>query len=154
MREIKFRAWDGERMEYDIAVGRHTKDTCQWNTVVVLDDGAVWVPEEQSEFQVMQFTGLHDRNGREIYEGDIVLMLYTDWPSKPAADPRRLEDYLRSISKTGTVLHDPDTGGYEVEYRDGRFGPWRWHLRPGKHGRVEVIGNIHENPELLSDTTT
>ncbi len=59
MRELKFRAWDGQRMRYDVSV----KDgIAQWR------EGS----DAVLSHKVMQYTGLHDKNGREIYEGDIV----------------------------------------------------------------------------------
>jgi hypothetical protein len=51
MREIKFRAWDGKRMDYG---------------------GCDCVLRSAPEAKVMQYTSLKDRNGKEIYEGDII----------------------------------------------------------------------------------
>ena len=52
---------------------------------------------EVIEDTVRQSTGLLDRNLFTIFEGDILRLLYTDWPSKDDNDPRTLEEYLRDI---------------------------------------------------------
>lgn len=66
MREIKFRAWNGERM----------KEVLTWG----FNEGFISTPKEtspQEDFKVMQYTGLKDKNGKEVYEGDIVE--YSNW---------------------------------------------------------------------------
>jgi len=79
------------------------------------------------DFVLMQFTGLKDNNGREIYEGDILDIGLRDQDGNPVVAPVSYEAYL-----AGYVL---DNGGYGIWQRLG--------------GDCEVIGNIFENPELL-----
>lgn len=67
MKEIKFRAWNGGMMRY-----------LHLDEFTITQDG-VYAPNEmgekwiQRDWPLMQFTGLHDKNGKDIYEGDIVL---------------------------------------------------------------------------------
>ena len=126
MREIKFRAWD--------LVDRHW---CGYalRGFVLIDDGAKeqeviqWSPKRDGKI-LMQYTGLKDKNGREIYEEDIVR-----WNGEA-----RVVRYCNSYScgKYELDLHQKGMGG--VLSGD----PENWY-------DLEVIGNIYENPELLSD---
>lgn len=88
-------------------------------------------PEEyygDEELVIEQFTGLSDRNGKEIYEGDIV------------------EFGLSGRAERGYVAYADEYASFEVySKRDFIFGCLFGHA--GK-----VIGNIHENPELLGET--
>ena len=97
-----------------------------------------------------QFTGLTDKNGVEIYESDTVKVLFTDWPSQPPGDDRSLDEYLDSLTKTFTV--EFYNSSFQMScpsyYSDGEID--YTDLWCGKHGYIEVIGNIHENPELLN----
>ncbi|MBY0036692.1 hypothetical protein H7U08_08880 [Bacillus cereus] len=88
---------------------------------------------EQRPFNVMQYTGLKDKNGKEIYEGDI----------------------LKIVSKF--ELRE-DVQKQAVTYTEGFFSTDEWALfellRNRKDGKqtFEVIGNIYENPELLEES--
>lgn len=144
-REIKFRAWDGlaETMIYwDELIYPKNKHRSLLNLLVNL-------PQDHKSI-LMQYTGLKDKNGKEIYEGDIVRMLYTDWPSQcPNAEGRfefSVEDYMKSISKNGVVVYRLDR--YCLEFED-KHGNYYDHILEGAHGEKEIIGNIYQNPELL-----
>ena len=83
---------------------------------------------------LMQFTGLHDKNGKEIYEGDIV-RLYGWWnASGPAGFDSDIQPVIWDEEVCGFspyAIYDCDCGVYHAPEE------------------TEVIGNIHENPELL-----
>ena len=59
MRDIKFRAWDGEDMIY-------------FDLALVNDESPLWFSNTVEEGDVMQYTGLKDKNEKEVWEGDIV----------------------------------------------------------------------------------
>ncbi len=152
MRELKFRAW--------ISKGKH--DNVSYNTSfmdnnVFLSDKGFYCDIEGGwdihsvlpSIPVMQFTGLKDKNDKEIYESDIVRILYTDWSSKSDSDPRTLEQYLIDISHVGQVVFNDNSWEvkkHSIKYNDFIFSS----INHGKYGFIEVIGNIYENPELLS----
>ncbi len=113
MRPIKFRAWDGYKMVYDM------------NPDFM---GHLLCGDNEFEYPLMQYTGLKDKNGKEIYEGDIV--------------------------KTGEVVEFMDGNGYGRD--EGTEEHLGYFLVKGARGRslsrydkVEVIGSIYENKELL-----
>ena len=83
---------------------------------------------EFDEITLMQSTGLFDRNGKEIFEGDIVKMS-KDVYSEPT--------YYEVIRHRG--------GAYRLESKQHGCELWL------RHTDCEVVGNIYENPELLED---
>ena len=100
---------------------------------------------------VGEYTGVTERSGVDcikvtglkIFENDIVRVLYTDWGSKDENDTRTLEEYLRDVSGIGVVKR--------TEYGEWRIlvNDYLYPMDCGKYGYIEVIGNIHDNPELL-----
>lgn len=124
MREIKFRAWDGLRMTVSgIAFNNSTGELI---ATVYNRNGCV------EKMPLMQYTGLKDRNGKEIFEGDILNVF--DWGN-------RRPHYLLGVTE---VMFCPDQRGWRYEnYSLGIEDSY------DQFRNVEVIGNIHENPELL-----
>lgn len=93
-----------------------------------------------------EFTGQSDKNDEPIFEGSIVRILYTDWPSKPDDDPRTLDEYLHDIAEVGVVVWGEKDCGFFVQ-----IGNTLCSLVPGLYGYIEVIGNRFDNPELLEN---
>jgi len=113
MREIKFRAWDiyKEKMFGEFVL----KDICKQDGFFV------------DILKFMQHTGLKDKNGKEIYEGDIIAI-------DGGAEPYKTKVFF----KNGCFCVDMEGNDAELKYYiDMNFC------------EAEIIGNIYENPDLL-----
>lgn len=147
-RPIKFRAWSlKEKAMREVAWIRYDNGQDVSSVGVYWDDGqhngATRLDAE--DVVVLQYTGLKDKNGVEIYEGNIVKILYTDWPSQLDSRPELShEEYLDSLALTRVVIWSVQ--GFYVSHRVGGYAE---SMDTGPHGYIEVIGNIYENPELL-----
>lgn len=140
MREIKFRQWDSvhKRMEY----GAGAKKPSGW----VGFSNVSW-----DRYPIMQYTGLKDKNGVEIYEEDIVKM-NTSWSSySPWGDSDEVDmDFIGLVIITatkGACIKKP----YWVDNLEDNSSGRYQHYKPISAYRSEIIGNKYENPELLND---
>lgn len=119
-----------EAMGYDEVLGQ--KD------VPVINDYAV-IPET-----VGQYTGLTDKNGTKIFEGDIVkIAYYFGWDDEQEKNVPE-EEY---ISKVYSIDGCPFC--VDLLHCDGDMSPIAWLDWSYDDAEIEVIGNIHDNPELL-----
>jgi len=144
-REIKFRAWDNswtiKEMIYfgifDTDDGLHCKDGVT----------------DIREAEIMQYTGLKDKNGKEIYEGDMLMIHQIDSNRKEVARAKNLVRWNLGEAKfdfewcaNGLI----GVGGSSFSLFLHNFRkPANKESALDWYFEIEVIGNIYENPELL-----
>lgn len=119
MREIKFRAWDGEEMTYD-------RKVLVWTNSPPYTELNPLFDFEMKKILFLQYTGLKDKNGKEIYEGDIL---------EGTANNFRISNWK--------VYWNKDMGKWGIESRI-KIG-----LTFKISQKLKLVGNIYENPELL-----
>lgn len=124
MREIKFRAWDEELERMFYSTTEQFDDSLSFRFKHFETDDPVY----------MQYTGLRDKNGKEIYEGDIV-------------EQELLGNVPLDFGSFIGVVKFID-GTYMIENAEGTFGVELF----SETNPNEVIGNIYENPELLEES--
>lgn len=148
MREIKFRAWDkkSKKMRQVVEI--------VWNTGLYLEPNdntvkLIWVKgydvieqkdimmKREKDFELMQYTGLHDKNGKEIYEGDVIKDSsgYIGKVIFNTTDVASCGCCYDKFMGTGFLAKDakPNMGYLDMDERS------------------EVIGNIYDNPELIGE---
>lgn len=147
-RELKFRAWDELKkiMHHDFQYinSGESKDGSDWivfkSDLQPLNENPhpFENPHFEQQLKIMQYTGLKDKNGKEIYEGDILniqVPLGGFWGNTPN----------RKIAK---VIYEPECGGYIAQ----------WEYSKNQHHALldcdlvfdaEVMGNLYEKPELI-----
>ncbi len=131
-REIKFRAWDtiDQRMTdipFAIVNNRGDRDPEYWKQLpwMIVKPARHWVGVATSRYIPMQYTGLKDAKGVEIYEGDMVKYDYNSTP---------IEHCISLVT-------------FDEEWGCWKFGIYM--LEPTIKKTLEVIGNIYENGNLL-----
>lgn len=134
MKEIKFRAWDKELNRMCDVIQLGVRDIIV--NFIEEDEISGFLPIDR--FEIMQYTGLKDKNGTEIYEGDII---------------RTHENRIQKVIW--------NNNGFKLEYKFKRsyLGESYWEIRKdielsethNKRWGIKVIGNIYESPELLKE---
>ncbi len=117
MRTLKFKCWDKQEKRWDDFL--HLPTNCE---------------SEGERFVWVQFTGLLDKSGKEIYEGDIAKIT-----QKPFTN-----DFEQT--EIGVMRYVENEARFAFSLNDSLFLSGQ---QQGQIVRVEIIGNIYENPELL-----
>ena len=121
MREIKFRAYcHGKIWQVSSINWLYFK-----TDLLLFDLEGYQLREWLKNVDLMQFTGLKDRNGAEIYEGDIIKHPSQQFLTNPPKIIRGIVEYKNNSFITNCI-------GWQTDFN-----------------KLEVIGNIYENPELL-----
>lgn len=128
MRKIKFRVWD------DFA-----NKMLDWEDLISDSINFIAALNCEFSFPTMQYTGLTDKNGVEIYEGDVVT--YLDGHDCSTENGQDFEEYQNK----GVIEWDDEEARYTVSNRESIDLETFWL----DIADSEVIGNIYENPELL-----
>ena len=134
-RETKFRFWNKREKKM-------TRGLYLWE----MKD----IDFEFGDFTPLEFTGLKDKKGVEVFEGDIVKVLDRDWPSQLDSYPEMSnQQYLDFLSSYCEVIYSGDR--FSLKQIKGK-GYFTEDLSKN-YGRdvFEVIGNIYENPNLFNE---
>ena len=127
MRNIKFRAWDNleNRMYENVQFGiyQDPDEIISFGDILSL-----------ARFEIMQYTGLKDKNGKEIYEGDILIS--------------KNNEYWHDSKYPMEVMFEVADGGYMWRDIFGRNDA----ICEAITNTCEIIGNIHENKELMEES--
>jgi uncharacterized phage protein (TIGR01671 family) len=150
MREIKFRVWsknDKKFLEdYHYPIGHsaiwlemlsgrvlHIEPNCTYDTECELETKDL--NELLKGIEVMQYTGLKDKNGKEIYEGDVISFI--DMSTET------------SIINKAVIVFDESQSALRPQEIKKNYRGGHYYVHWNMIKDIQVIGNIYENPELI-----
>ena len=131
----KFRAWDKARneMNYKVMVGNCDTDDENWTCPIIwIEEQKDWLHFDDYD-SIMQSTGLKDKSGKEIFEGDILAC--------------KTDDEVINLN----VFWDEEHALFMFESKKYNEQEPLAELVENNTYPFEIIGNIYENPELLED---
>ena len=144
MREILFR---GKRVDnnewvegFYVNVPEHYKQEMSGKSYIVSINNGLFM--EVVHESVGEYTGLTDKNGKRIFEGDIIRAITVDTGTEEIA----VVCFGNFIDEN----NDDEYIGFYIEFDDIKVTVAQLALEECKN-RIEIIGNIHDNPELLGD---
>lgn len=125
---LRFRAWLKKEQKMDNEI-----DHISWleDELYCIGDGITYMVSAE-DLVLMQSTGLKDKNGKEIFEGDIVRQVRT----QPTTENETITGVVTMIEGAWLIMNDNE-----------QLASYLWSETDGN----EIIGNIYENPELLED---
>jgi len=131
--------WRNEMREIKLRIrlkSNYKEEYCTiYNSVFDKNIGIAFYPINKEEWDILsvdQSTGLQDKNGKEIYEGDIVLTTYG-----------KLEEDKNGLTRFGKVVFEQ--ASFRISIKDSAVKVGFYDIN-----KIEIIGNIYENPELLN----
>ena len=140
-REYEFRGFDSREWRYGDLEYNRKDDVARIHTYK--DDGSYDKQYLVAPYTVGEFTGMRDKHGKKVFEGDVV---------------RRKESALGYV-KTGVVKYDYHLGAFVLEYEsygetckstfDNEFSENDGYCTIRGTYSYEIIGNVHDNPDLL-----
>lgn len=133
----KYKAWDGKEMHTVLSFWVDDYDVLNHVTVRTEEDCATIFPEKYPDFALIQFTGLLDKNGKEIYEGDVL----TAFNRKGEEAPNKFFVFWNEYTSAYSIRSINEGETLTVPISPGHF-----------YKDYEVIGNIYEHPHLLNST--
>lgn len=165
MREIEFRAYskslkrmlsfehlkEATKGMVDVANAEIQKRNMNYNKLAPY---GLFLPLEDDDLEFMQFTGLTDKNGKKIYEGDIVKFNKQIFRVVHEVGSFGLghEDYI-NYNRLERSVFENESSTYSGCYNDNFISLWEiyWNFNCFDVfiNKIKVIGNIYENPELL-----
>lgn len=132
MKGLKFRVWDKERECY-LDKTELAGITPDGKYILYIEEEEISRLEIDENYVVEQYTGLKDKNGKEIYEGDILGDMWRD-------------GYIAWCDKCKQLQYHILTHGCMA-----CLGDVQWYELINDNGKLEVVGNVHENPDLLEE---